>query len=169
MLHLKSSEFIKCLENKKYVKLLHELLKMNVRYQKTYRVKDYKRTHINDALRHFNRKLGKDDDVFYLYDNISERVHPSPSSFMMYIDANNKKENRYQNSFSLNSKDIQGFYSFIALTMVDIVITIEDLYPKIQKDLINYLKDYKLEIDIHFKNNSADNKKHNELINQFNT
>ena len=169
MLHLKSSEFIKCLENKKYVKLLHELLKMNVRYQKTYRVKDYKRTHINDALRHFNRKLGKDDDVFYLYDNISERVHPSPSSFMMYIDTNNKKENRYQNSFSLNSKDIQGFYSFIALTMVDIVLTIQDLYPKIQKDLINYLKDSKLEIDIHFKNNSADNKKHNELINQFNT
>ena len=169
MLHLKSSEFIKCLENKKYVKLLHELLKMNVRYQKTYRVKDYKRTHINDALRHFNRKLGKDDDAFYLYDNISERVHPSPSSFMMYIDTNNKKENRYQNSFSLNSKDIQGFYSFIALTMVDIVLTIQDLYPKIQKDLINYLKDSKLEIDIHFKNNSADNKKHNELINQFNT
>jgi|TARA_Y100000294_G_C8470996_1_gene302645 hypothetical protein len=168
MLHLKSSEFIKCLENKKYVKLLHELLKMNVRYQKTYRVKDYKRTHINDALRHFNRKLGK-DDAFYLYDNISERVHPSPSSFMMYIDTNNKKENRYQNSFSLNSKDIQGFYSFIALTMVDIVLTIQDLYPKIQKDLINYLKDSKLEIDIHFKNNSADNKKHNELINQFNT
>ena len=32
------------------------------------------------------RKLGKDDDdTFYLYDNISERVHPSPSSFMMYI------------------------------------------------------------------------------------
>ena len=53
--------------------------------------------------------------------------------------------------------------------MVDIVITIEDLYPKIQKDLINFLKDSKLEIDIYFKNNSADNKKHNELINQFNT
>ena len=51
----------------------------------------------------------------------------------------------------------------------DIVITIEDLYPKIQKDLINFLKDSKLEIDIYFKNNSADNKKHNELINQFNT
>ena len=170
MLHLKSSEFIKCLDNKKYVKLLHELLKMNVRNQKTYRVKDYKRTHINDALRYFSKKLGKDDDdTFYLYDNISERVHPSPSSFMMYIDTSNKKENKYQNSFSLNSKDIQGLYSFIALTMVDIVITIEDLYPKIQKDLINFLKDSKLEIDIHFKNNSADNKKHNELINQFNT
>ena len=170
MLHLKSSEFIKCLDNKKYVKLLHELLKMNVRNQKTYRVKDYKRTHINDALRYFSKKLGKDDDdTFYLYDNISERVHPSPSSFMMYIDTSNKKENKYQNSFSLNSKDIQGLYSFIALTMVDIVITIEDLYPKIQKDLINFLKDSKLEIDIYFKNNSADNKKHNELIKQFNT
>ena len=36
---------------------------------RTYKVKDYKRTHINDALRHFNRKLGKDDEAFYLYDN----------------------------------------------------------------------------------------------------
>ena len=169
MLHLKSSEFIKLLNNKNYVKLLHELLKMNVRSQSTYRVKDYKRTHINDALRHFSKKIGTDDiDTFNLYDNISERVHPSPSSFMMYIDTSNKKENKYQTSFSLNSKDIQGYYGFISLTLIDIVLTIQDLYPQIQKDLINFLKDSRLEIDIHFKNNSADTKKHNELIKQFN-
>ena len=88
---------------------------------------------------------------------------------MMYIDTHNKTEkNKYQSSFSLNSEDIQGMYSLIAYTLLGISITIEDIYPKIVRELINNLIQSKLKIDIHFKNNSLDNKKHNELIAQFN-
>lgn len=169
MLQLKSSEFIKLLKNGNYIKLLHGLLQMNVRNNKSYKVINYKRTHINDALRFFSKKNDKDDTTFFLYDNVSERVHPSPSSFMMYIDTHNKMEkNKYQSSFSLNSEDIQGMYSLIAYTLLGISITIEDIYPKIDRELINNLIQSKLKVDIHFKNNSLDNKKHNELIAQFN-
>ena len=170
MLHLKSSEFIKLLNNKNYIKLLHELLKMNVRYESKYRVKDYKRTHLNDALKYFSKEvIGEEGFTSGLYDKVSERVHPSPSSFMMYIDAMNiKKRNKYQNSFSLNSKDIQNQYSFILLIMLDFALIIEILYPKIQIDLINFLKDSKLAVEIYF-NHSEYNKKHNELIKQYNT
>ena len=78
------------------------------------------------------------------------------------------KKNKYQSSFSLNSEDIQGMYSLIAYTLLGISITIEDIYTKIDRELINNLIQSKLKIDIHFKNNSLDNKKHNELIAQFN-
>jgi hypothetical protein len=170
MLHLKTSEFIKLLNNKNYVKLLHELLKMNVKsHSAERRIKDYKRTHVNDALKHFSKKFDSGEFTRNLYDNVSERVHPSPSSFMMYIDSMKKSKNKYQNSFSFNSKDIQGHYSFIALTLVDIVYTVESIYPDIQKDLIDLLKNSKLSIEMYFKHNSEDNKKHNELISRFNT
>ena len=55
MLDLKRAEFNKLLINKKYLKLLKELLMVNVKDYQTYKVKDYKRTHINDALRHYSK------------------------------------------------------------------------------------------------------------------
>ena len=74
---------------------------VNVKDYQTYKVKDYKRTHINDALRHYSKD--RELDIFKIYNPISERVHPSPSSFLMYQEIMIIKESYSQVSFSHNS------------------------------------------------------------------
>jgi hypothetical protein len=169
MLDLKRAEFNKLLINKKYLKLLKELLMVNVKDYQTYKVKDYKRTHINDALRHYNKK-DRERDIFKIYNPISERVHPSPSSFLMYQEIMTIKESYSQVSFSHNSQEVQGaIFGIIGLMLTHISIIVEDHYPLIKKELIDILENYKLPIEVYFQNNISDSEEHDKLLKYFNT
>jgi hypothetical protein len=169
MLDLKRAEFNKLLINKKYLKLLKELLMVNVKDYQTYKVKDYKRTHINDALRHYNKK-DRERDIFKIYNPISERVHPSPSSFLMYQEIMTIKESYSQVSFSHNSQEVQGaIFGIIDLMLTHISIIVEDHYPLIKKELIDILENYKLPIEVYFQNNISDSEEHDKLLKYFNT
>ncbi len=169
MLDLKRAEFNKLLINKKYLKLLKELLMVNVKDYQTYKVKDYKRTHINDALRHYNKK-DRERDIFKIYNPISERVHPSPSSFLMYQEIMIIKESYSQVSFSHNSQEVQGaIFGIIDLMLTHISIIVEDHYPLIKKELIDILENYKLPIEVYFQNNISDSEEHDKLLKYFNT
>jgi len=169
MLDLKRAEFNKLLINKKYLKLLKELLMVNVKDYQTYKVKDYKRTHINDALRHYNKK-DRERDIFKIYNPISERVHPSPSSFLMYQETMIIKESYSQVSFSHNSQELQGaIFGIIGLMLTHISIIVEDHYPLIKKELIDILENYKLPIEVYFQNNISDSEEHDKLLKYFNT
>ena len=169
MLDLKRAEFNKLLINKKYLKLLKELLMVNVKDYQTYKVKDYKRTHINDALRHYNKK-DRERDIFKIYNPISERVHPSPSSFLMYQETMIIKESYSQVSFSHNSQEVQGaIFGIIGLMLTHISIIVEDHYPLIKKELIDILENYKLPIEVYFQNNISDSEEHDKLLKYFNT
>ena len=169
MLDLKRAEFNKLLINKKYLKLLKELLMVNVKDYQTYKVKDYKRTHINDALRHYNKK-DRERDIFKIYNPISERVHPSPSSFLMYQEIMTRKESYSQVSFSHNSQEVQGaIFGIIGLMLTHISIIVEDHYPLIKKELIDILENYKLPIEVYFQNNISDSEEHDKLLKYFNT
>ena len=169
MLDLKRAEFNKLLINKKYLKLLKELLMVNVKDYQTYKVKDYKRTHINDALRHYNKK-DRERDIFKIYNPISERVHPSPSSFLMYQEIMIIKESYSQVSFSHNSQEVQGaIFGIIGLMLTHISIIVEDHYPLIKKELIDILENYKLPIEVYFQNNISDSEEHDKLFKYFNT
>ena len=169
MLDLKRAEFNKLLINKKYLKLLKELLMVNVKDYQTYKVKDYKRTHINDALRHYNKK-DRERDIFKIYNPISERVHPSPSSFLMYQETMIIKESYSQVSFSHNSQEVQGaIFGIIGLMLTHISIIVEDHYPLIKKELIDILENYKLPIEVYFQNNISDSEEHDKLFKYFNT
>ena len=169
MLDLKRAEFNKLLINKKYLKLLKELLMVNVSDYQTYKVKDYKRTHINDALRHYNKK-DRERDIFKIYNPISERVHPSPSSFLMYQETMIIKESYSQVSFSHNSQELQGaIFGIIGLMLTHISIIVEDHYPLIKKELIDILENYKLPIEVYFQNNISDSEEHDKLLKYFNT
>ena len=169
MLDLKRAEFNKLLINKKYLKLLKELLMVNVKDYQTYKVKDYKRTHINDALRHYNKK-DWERDIFKIYNPISERVHPSPSSFLMYQEIMTIKESYSQVSFSHNSQEVQGaIFGIIGLMLTHISIIVEDHYPLIKKELIDILENYKLPIEVYFQNNISDSEEHDKLLKYFNT
>ncbi len=168
MLDLKRAEFNKLLINKKYLKLLKELLMVNVKDYQTYKVKDYKRTHINDALRHYNKK-DRERDIFKIYNPISERVHPSPSSFLMYQEIMTIKESYSQVSFSHNSQEVQGaIFGIIGLMLTHISIIVEDHYPLIKKELIDILENYKLPIEVYFQNNISDSEEHDKLLKYFN-
>lgn len=168
MLDLKRAEFNKLLINKKYLKLLKELLMVNVKDYQTYKVKDYKRTHINDALRHYNKD--RELDIFKIYNPISERVHPSPSSFLMYQEIMTIKESYSQVSFSHNSQEVQGaIFGSIGLMLNHISIIVEDHYPLIKKELIDILENYKLSIEVYFQNNISDSEEHDKLLKYFNT
>jgi len=168
MLDLKRAEFNKLLINKKYLKLLKELLMVNVKDYQTYKVKDYKRTHINDALRHYNKD--RERDIFKIYNPISERVHPSPSSFLMYQEIMIIKESYSQVSFSHNSQEVQGaIFGIICLMLTHISIIVEDHYPLIKKELIDILENYKLSIEVYFQNNISDSEEHDKLLKYFNT
>ena len=168
MLDLKRAEFNKLLINKKYLKLLKELLMVNVKDYQTYKVKDYKRTHINDALRHYNKD--RQLDIFKIYNPISERVHPSPSSFLMYQEIMTIKESYSQVSFSHNSQEVQGaIFGIIGLMLTHISIIVEDHYPLIKKELIDILENYKLPIEVYFQNNISDSEEHDKLLKYFNT
>lgn len=168
MLDLKRAEFNKLLINKKYLKLLKELLMVNVKDYQTYKVKDYKRTHINDALRHYNKD--RELDIFKIYNPISERVHPSPSSFLMYQEIMIIKESYSQVSFSHNSQEVQGaIFGIIGLMLTHISIIVEDHYPLIKKELIDILENYKLPIEVYFQNNISDSEEHDKLLKYFNT
>ncbi len=168
MLDFKSSEFEKILINKKYLKLLKELLIVNVKDYQKYKVKDYKRTHINDALRHYNKNQKK--DIFRIYDPISERVHPSPSSFLMYQESTTIKESYQQVSFSHNSEEIhEVIFSIIGLILTHISIVIEYIYPLIKKNLINLLENSQLSINVHFQTNIKESDEHDELLIYFNS
>ena len=169
MLDLKRAEFNKLLINKKYLKLLKELLMVNVKDYQTYKVKDYKRTHINDALRHYNKK-DRERDIFKIYNPISERVHPSPSSFLMYQEIMTIKESYSQVSFSHNSQEVQGaIFGIIGLMLTHISIIVEDHYPLIKKELKDILENYKLPIEVYFQNNISDSEEHDKLLKYFNT
>jgi len=168
MLDLKRAEFNKLLINKKYLKLLKELLMVNVKDYQTYKVKDYKRTHINDALRHYSKY--QESDIFKIYNPISERVHPSPSSFLMYQEIMIIKESYSQVSFSHNSQEVQGaIFGIIGLMLTHISIIVEDHYPLIKKELIDILENYKLSIEVYFQNNILDSEEHDKLLKYFNT
>ena len=168
MLDLKRAEFNKLLINKKYLKLLKELLMVNVKDYQTYKVKDYKRTHINDALRHYSKY--RESDIFKIYNPISERVHPSPSSFLMYQEIMIIKESYSQVSFSHNSQEVQGaIFGSIGLMLNHISIIVEDHYPLIKKELIDILENYKLPIEVYFQNNISDSEEHDKLLKYFNT
>lgn len=168
MLDLKRAEFNKLLINKKYLKLLKELLMVNVKDYQTYKVKDYKRTHINDALRHYSKD--RELDIFKIYNPISERVHPSPSSFLMYQEIMTIKESYSQVSFSHNSQEVQGaIFGIIGLMLTHISIIVEDHYPLIKKELIDILENYKLPIEVYFQNNISDSEEHDKLLKYFNT
>ena len=168
MLDFKSSEFEKILINKEYLRLLKELLKVNVKDYEKHKVKDYKRTHINDALRHYDKNQKR--DIFKIYDPISERVHPSPSSFLMYQESTTIKNSYQQVSFSHNSEEIHDvIFSIICLVLTNISIIVEDIYPLINKNLINLLENSRLSIDVHFKNNIKESDEHDELLIYFNS
>ena len=93
--------------------------------------------------------------------------HPSASSFLMYQSHNNLKKNemtKFQTSFSQNSENIHDkVFPPISWVLVYPYLLVEKLYPKVQKDLIDVIKNSKLEIDTHFKNNLDDLIKYNEL------
>jgi len=168
MLDFKSSEFKKILIKKEYLRLLKELLKVNVKDYEKHKVKDYKRTHINDVLRYFdkNEKI----NIFKIYDPISERVHPSPSSFLMYQESTTIKNNYQQVTFSHNSREIHnGIFAIICLVLTYICVIVDDIYPSINKNLINLLENSQLSIDVHFKNNIKESDEHDELLIYFNS
>ncbi len=162
MLDYLSTKFIKLIRDKNYIKLIQELANLSVPSWRTELVENYKRTHINDALRHFSTttafKEKSENEIFkIMYDPISEMSHPSASSFLMYQSHNNLIKNemtKFQTSFSQNNEKIHGkVFPVISWVLVYPYLLIEELYPKVQKDLIDAIKNSKLEIDIHFKNN----------------
>jgi len=173
MLDYLSTKFIKLIRDKNYIKLIQELANLSVPSWRTELVENYKRTHINDALRHFSTttafKEKSENEIFkIMYDPISEMSHPSASSFLMYQSHNNLIKNemtKFQTSFSQNNEKIHGkVFPVISWVLVYPYLLIEELYPKVQKDLIDAIKNSKLEIDIHFKNNLDDLIKYNEII-----
>ena len=172
MLDYLSTKFIKLFKDKNYIKLLKEILNLSVPSWSTEKIKDYKRTHINDALRHFSKSdtggFGDEKKIFIIYDPVSEMTHPSATSFLMYSSHNNSKKNgitKFQTSFSQNSEKIhEKVFPPISLVLVYPYFLVEELYPKIQKDLIDMIKKSKIEIDTHFKFNPEDAIKYDELV-----
>lgn len=173
MLDYLSTKIIKFFKDKNYIKLIQELLNLSVPSWDTETVKDYKRTHINDALKHFSKSDtggfgGSEKKIFIIYDPVSEMTHPSATSFLMYESHNNSKKNeitKFQTSFSQNSENIhEKVFPPITLVLMYPYFLVEKLYSKIQKDLIDMIKKSKIEIDTHFKFNPEDAIKYHELI-----
>ncbi len=173
MLDYLSTKIIKFFKDKNYIKLLKEILNLSVPSWSTEKVKDYKRTHINDALKHFSKSDtggfgGSEKKIFIIYDPVSEMTHPSATSFLMYESHNNSKKNeitKFQTSFSQNSENIhEKVFPPITLVLMYPYFLVEKLYPKIQKDLIDMIKKSKIEIDTHFKFNLEDAIKYHELV-----
>ena len=172
MLDFLSMRLIKLVESRDYIKIIKELLNLSVPSWQTFKVDDYRRTHVNDALRHFSKstafKEKSEKEIFKIYDPISEMSHPSPSSFLMYQTTSNNIENdkiKFQTSFSQNSENIhEKVFPPISWVLVYPDILINKLYPKIQKELIDEIKKKELEIHLHFKNNTHDSEKYNDLV-----
>ena len=171
MLDYLSSKFIKLFNDKNYIKLLKELLNLSVPSWDTEKVEDYRRTHVNDALRHYSKKLFEnksEKEIFKIYDTVSEMSHPAATSFLMYnsnsiTEKNNKL--KQQTSFSQNSKNIhEKVLPPISMMLLYPSLLVDELYPQIQKDLIDNIKNSKFEINSHFKLNPEDAIKYNELI-----
>ena len=168
MLDFLSSKFIKLFKYKNYLGLIKELRNLSVPSWRTETVKDYKRTHIYDALRNFKGGWGKyEKDIFKIYDPISEMTHPSATSFLMYgshQNLNTDKGSKSQSSFSQNSENIQDLvFPMIGMMLLYAQCLVEEIYPKIQNDLIDPIKNSKEEIEIHFKYNLLEIEEYNKL------
>ena len=159
MLGLKVHNFSELLKKKNFLKLSRELFMMNVPDYAKKLFDDYKRTHVNDALRYYDDYINsKEKTIFNIYGSISERVHPSPDSFMMYQELNELKNNVKQVSFSQNSEYIQNtIYNVLVFMIVHINSVINEFYPDIEKNFVDLLKTNSDSIKVHFNNNSSDN------------
>jgi len=169
MLGLKVHNFSELLKKKNFLKLSKEIFMMYVPDHAKKFIDDYKRTHVNDALRHYDKYLNSKKTVMFdIYGSISERVHPSPSSFLMYQEINELKNDFKQISFSQNSKYIQDtIYSVLVFMIIHINSVINEFYPYTEKNFVNLLKTNSDSIKIHFKININDNDEFRKIFGSY--
>ena len=131
------------------------------KHQKKF-LKDYKRIHVNDALRSIGEiwfEKGKSKKqrekaqkkMLQIYGDISEYVHPAAPSSLMYetqqteeIDAINPldKEFIHRTSFSPNSKNMHKIIFVYFQVIIDFVKSIVDALNSFDNNIIKKIKDH---------------------------
>tara|TARA_B100000787_G_C16147657_1_gene275024 strand:- start:162 stop:1031 length:870 start_codon:yes stop_codon:yes gene_type:complete len=165
------------LDKKEYLNFAKILFTTGVDHQAKDILKEYKRIHVYDALRYFSRYIEKLSNktknsisIMHLYDSMSEMTHPAPTSLLMY-ETNTTKTNSYNDlvtnhSFSFNSVRIHDrIFPLITMVINLSGLLMGDVYPKIEKNLLEKFKNNKEIINLYFKNNPEEGLKILNLIN----
>ena len=131
---------------------------------------NYKRIHVNDAIRFFAEEIlnfdkkKKDFDKLYLemYSRMSELSHPAPTSLLVYQNEyveRNEFNNKKINSFSIQSERFQSIFWMITHTFSLLKIFNLILFESDDFKIIKDLKDKKSNIINFYKFNSEEKKK----------
>lgn len=131
---------------------------------------NYKRIHVNDAIRFFGEKIlnfdknYKDFDKLYLdmYSRLSELSHPAPTSLLVYINENsesNDLQTKRTVSFSMQSERFQSTFWMIAHSFKLLKIFNLILYENEDMQIVKDLKDKKINIINFYKFNPAEKNK----------
>ena len=170
MLILKYERFLKFLNDGNYAKLSKELAYWSVDYKEKEILLDSKRTHVNDALRHFAKYISEHNDLPYTekdilkeYDEFSEMTHPASISLLMYHtftrevtqDDDNSQGIGEQFNFSENSERIQSrVFNLIAWPILFFAHCLtRDIYPNIAIKTLQVFFDQRESMIDFFKNN----------------
>jgi hypothetical protein len=166
MLDFVSTRLIKQLEERDYIKVVKELLTFSVPSWETHRVKDYKRIHISDALRHMSKGLfNSNSKIFDVYDPMSEMVHPSATSFLVYINKHGFEKNKIQHHYSrYDVKDT--FLDFTASGLLYADLLVHRLYPQIIEKIIDKINKSYFEINTLFNTDHELRIEYENLIDQ---
>jgi len=168
----------KYLNNKDYYNFAKILFSTGVDFNSKEILKNYKRIHVYDALRHFPKVMNKiskkkkafSAQIIDVYDAMSEMTHAAPSSLLMY-ETTQKETNRFNDdkikfSFSLKSDRIQArLFPLIAMQFYLAGLLDMDIYPHINKNLIDKFKDEKENINLYHTNNPQKGIEIVEMIN----
>jgi len=158
-------KIIKALENKNYNEIYKLLINFSVSAGITYLAKEYKRVHVNDALRVFADEFLNNDGKFKnlnktildYYGFMSELSHPAPSSLLIYSNSSTINKDTYvekRDSFSFASDRIktEGFRVISIMFFLPTLIN-EIILSSIEKEIFEKLISLKNEIILHYKLN----------------
>jgi hypothetical protein len=134
------------------------------------KIVNYKRIHVNDAIRFFAEEIinfdkkYKDFDKLYLdmYSRLSELSHPAPTSLLVYMNENNESDELQTKrtiSFSMQSERFQSTFWMIAHTFSLLKIFNIMLYENEDLQIVKDLKDKKVNIINFYKFNPLEKNK----------
>jgi hypothetical protein len=166
----------KKLKTNNYFEVYKLLVNFSVSIGAVDKIVNYKRIHVNDAIRFFAEEIlnfdkkKKDFDKLYLemYSRMSELSHPAPTSLLVYINENeesNELQTKRSVSFSNQSERFQSTFWMITHTFSLLKILNILLYESDDLKLIKDLKEKKNNIINFYKLNPEEK---NKIANLFN-
>lgn len=150
-----------------YSEIYKLLVNFSVSFGLIDKIVNYKRIHVNDAIRFFGEKIlnkdkkYKDFDKLYLdmYSRLSELSHPAPTSLLVYINENNEIDELQKKrtiSFSMQSERFQSIFWMIAHSFKLLKIIELILYENEDMQIVKDLNDKKINIINFYKLNPVE-------------